>query len=133
MSLRRLASALSGAYAPTSTAALRLSSPAVAGRWLQTATSSAQGNGGVEGRARLSGQRPGQADVWHEPSPSAQAIGVERHLVIEQVVADAIGLVSGVQGGSHVAHAPRLGALLDAANGGDVTGGVQADQEQGIA
>jgi hypothetical protein len=81
----------------------------------------------------LSGRRPGQADVWHKPSPSALAIGIERHLVIEQVVADAIGLVSGVQSGSHVAHAARLGALLGAANGGDVTGGVQADQEQGIA
>jgi hypothetical protein len=63
----------------------------------------------------------------------AQAIRVEGHLVVEQVVADAIGLVSGVQSSRHVTHAAGLGALLDAADGRDVAGGVQADQEQGIA
>ncbi len=80
-----------------------------------------------------SSQRPGRADVWREPSLSAQAVRVKRHLVIEQVVADAIGLVSGVQGGGHVTHAARPGALLDATDGRDIAGGVQADQEQGIA
>jgi hypothetical protein len=94
---------------------------------------SAQCDGGVTGRVRLSGRRLDRADVCRAHACSAHAIRIEGHLVVEQVVADAIGLVSRVQCGSHVAHAPRLGALLDAADGWDVAGGMQADQEQGVA
>ena len=66
-------------------------------------------------------------------SVTDDAVRVKGDLVIEQMVADAIGLVGGVQGGAHVALAPGESALFDAADGRDITGGVQADQVQGIA
>lgn len=75
----------------------------------------------------------GQADVCRRPPLSTHAFWVERFLVIEQVVQNAIGPVGGVESSTHIAHAPAPGALFGATDARDVAGGMQADQVQGIA
>ena len=64
---------------------------------------------------------------------SADPIGVEKQLVVEQVMTDAVGFLSGVNGSPDLPKTPVASPLFGAADGGNVLGGMEADQVKGVA
>jgi len=60
-------------------------------------------------------------------------MGIKGELVKEQVVAETIGFVSGVEGGGDIAATASEGALFGLTDSGHVFGGMQTDQIEGVA
>jgi hypothetical protein len=93
-----------------------------------------QPGGASSGRICESGLgRSGRVTARHRQKPHGLTVGVKGALVVEEMVAEAVGFVGGVESGQEVGFAPFEGALFGLSDGGEILAGVQTDEIEGIA
>ena len=82
---------------------------------------------------RLEAGRNRQARCQGESSQLAVAGRVKRDLVVKETKTEPIDLVGSMEGSANLALAGGQGALISGGDRGQVTGGVQADEVEGVA